>query len=137
MRYGHYLTMRIASISTLEQLAAITAPGAPVAPVITGLDAVARDVGETVRPALVQARASQWLLGEVDRIRGAATTLRDSLSQLAEHEGMTTFDAAFAADDPEWDARFGEYADILGRAQLVLAAATVGNQAPITSTASV
>ncbi len=128
--------MHIASIATLHALRDLTAPGAPVAPVTEALGAVACDVEQTVRPALVQARASQWMLGEVDRISRAATTLRDSLGELASRDGMSRFDAAFAADDPSWDAWFSESAEVLGRAAAVLDAAA-GDHAPTRSTASV
>ncbi|MEO6867979.1 MAG: hypothetical protein ABI200_08155 [Gaiellales bacterium] len=104
--------MLIPAATTLDHLVRLTAPGAPVTPVIRALDEVQAGAA-AARPALVQAKASVWMLGEVDRIRGAAQTLRDSLAELQERDGMTSFDPAFAADDAAWDAWFTESAGIL------------------------
>lgn len=104
---------------SLHRLVSLTAPGAEVRPVVELLASVADDLGAS-RPALVHAAASEWLLGEVDRIAGAARTLHDSLDELELRDGMTTFDAAFAADDASWDAWFAEAADLVRRAQGVI-----------------
>lgn len=121
--------MLIPAATTLDRLVTLTAPGAPVAPVVTALNDV-RTALDAGRPALEQARASAWLIGEIDRIRGAASTLRDSLHELAQVDGMTHFDPAFAADDPGWDAWFTQ------SAELVRQAATIaGEQGAVNATA--
>jgi hypothetical protein len=58
--------------ATLDRLVVLTAPGAPVAPVIAALGEVAAGLAAD-RPALEQAHASAWLLGQVDRVQGMAT----------------------------------------------------------------
>ncbi|MCW2925080.1 MAG: hypothetical protein JWM98_2484, partial [Thermoleophilia bacterium] len=90
--------MRISPADTFDRLVQLTAPGAPVAPVVAALADAAGEV-VALRPALEQAHASAYLLGEMDRITGAARTLHDSLAELAATDGMTTFDPAFASDD--------------------------------------
>lgn len=101
----------------LAALPAITAPGLPVQPVISSLAGV-RDALTGARPQLVKVGASEWMLGEIDRVRGAATTLGDSLTALVS-DGMKTFDPAFSADTPQWHAWFAEAADIVTRAESV------------------
>jgi hypothetical protein len=105
--------------ATLDRLVTLTAPGAPVAPVIAALDEVAAGVA-VAHPALEQAKASAWLLGQMDRVQGMATQLAGALRELAANDGMTTFDPAFAADDAAWDANFREHAELVRRAETVL-----------------
>ncbi len=84
-----------------------------------------------MRPALVQAKASAWLLDELGRVGGSAMSLHDALAELVQRDGMSTFDAAYAADDASWDAWFTESAELVRRAEGAL------GQAPISSTPSV
>lgn len=114
--------------ATLDRLVTLTAPGAPVAPVIAALDEVAAGIAAD-RPALVQARASASLLAQVDRVQAMAVQLGGALRELVRTDGMTTFDPAFAADDAGWDANFREHAAIVRRA--------ASAQAPIVSATSV
>ena len=112
----------------------MTAPRAPVKPVVAALTELGTSL-DAARPKLIDAHASEWLLGEVDRVRSAGTTLRDSLIQLVEQDGMKTFDPAFAADDVSWDAWFAESAEVVDRAQGFLDAQA--GVAAIASTTSV
>lgn len=131
---GEDSEMLLPAASSLDRLVTLTAPGAPVAPVIAELGSVAREL-EQARPALEQASASAWMLGQVDRVHGMATQLGGALSQLVREDGMTSFDPAFAADDAEWDATFREHAELVRSAQRVLDAAA--GQASIVSATSV
>ena len=115
--------MLITAAATLDRLVPLTAPGASVAPVVIALDEIGRELG-SARPALEQAKASTWLLGQVDRVRGGTGTLRDALQELTARDGMTTFDASFAADDASWDSTFAEYAEIVSMAQAIHDGAT-------------
>ncbi|MCW2924532.1 MAG: hypothetical protein JWM98_1936, partial [Thermoleophilia bacterium] len=74
-----------------------------------------------------------YLLGEMDRITGAARTLHDSLAELAATDGMTTFDPAFASDDASWDEWFTASAALVRTAEQALG----GAAQPTTSTVSV
>jgi hypothetical protein len=65
---------------------------------------------------MVQRRASEWMLGELDRVQGSARTLSDSLNSLVKQDGMKVFDPSFAADKAGWDSWFVEAADIVQRA---------------------
>ena len=121
--------MLLPAASSLDRLVTLTAPGAPVAPVIAELATVARELDDA-RPALEQARASAYTLGQVDRVHGMATQLGSSLEQLVREDGMTTFDPAFATDDPEWDATFREHAAIVRQAQDVLDAGAGADAGP-------
>jgi hypothetical protein len=113
-RHDHPMHLPAAAAS-LDRLVALTAPGAAVAPVIEELATVDREL-QAARPALEQARASAYTLGQLDRVQGMATQLGSALAQLVREDGMTTFDPAFAADDAEWDATFREHAEIVRRA---------------------
>lgn len=104
--------MQIPAAQSFRQLVSLTAPGAPVAPVIAQLDAAVQSL-KAVRPALEQAHASAQLLDDVDHIQGSAATLRNALFDLQTNDGMVTFDAAFAADDADWDAKFTSWATTL------------------------
>lgn len=107
--------MLIHAASSLQSLVALTAPGAPVAPVVVALGQVRDSLLESL-PALRQSRAGAVLVDQVDRTRNSADQLHHSLAELVRTEGMTTFDASFAADDPSWDAWFTESAQILSDA---------------------
>lgn len=111
--------MLLPAAASLDRLVTLTAPGAPVAPVIDELDAVNRLV-QSALPALEQARVGAALVDQLDRIRNSAGTLRDSLRELVELDGMTTFDPAFAADDPAWDAWFVQSAQLVRDAAALL-----------------
>lgn len=119
--------MLIDAARMLDHLVMITAPAAQVAPVVDALARVATTIREQL-PALEQARTSAKLLDEVHRIANSAEQLRSSLVELMRVDGMTTFDAAFAADEPAWDAWFTRSAELLR---------SVAQDQPIVSTASV
>lgn len=102
----------------LARLPRLAAPGKDVTAVITGLNAV-RDALAGARPLMATRRASEWMLGELDRVHGSARTLSDSLNSLVKQDGMRVFDPSFAADKPSWDSWFVEAADIVTRAQNV------------------
>jgi hypothetical protein len=104
--------MLITAASRLDQLVQLTAPGAPVAPVVAALDEVQSIVRDSL-PALEQARASASLVDGLRRIANSAGQLHDSLAELATVDGMTTFDPAFAADDASWDTWFRESATVV------------------------
>lgn len=118
---GPAIAQLTAAQAGLQALPAMVGPGKPVPPVIAGLAGV-RDALDGARPRLVARHASDWMLGQMDRVRGAAQTLGDSLTDLAARDGMTTFDAAFAADAPSWQAWFVESAELVGRAQQAVSA---------------
>lgn len=109
--------MQITAVESFRQLVQLTAPGAPVAPVIAELDSAVRSIVRAT-PELTQAHASAQLLDDLDRIRGSAATLRNTLQELVTNDGMSTFDAAFAADDPDWDAKFSGWATALAAAEV-------------------
>ena len=104
--------MLITTASTLDRLVTLTAPGAPVAPVIAALGDVEAQVRDAL-PALEAAPGGVRLVDQLDRIRNSAGMLRDSLAELQAVDGMTTFDAAFAADDASWDAWFSQSAQLV------------------------
>lgn len=104
--------MLIDAASSLDRLAAITAPGLPVEPVIEELVRVERTVRDAL-PGLRDARLGAGLVDALDRIRNSSGTLRESLEQLRDADGMVTFDPGFAADDPGWDAWFAASAEIV------------------------
>lgn len=104
--------MLIAAASTLDRLVTLTAPGAAVAPVVAALADVETHV-EDALPALRQSRVGAALVDELDRIRNSAGMLRDSLAELQSVDSMTTFDAAFSADDASWDAWFAQSAQLI------------------------
>lgn len=126
--------MLLPAAASLDRLVTLTAPGAPVAPVIAELQALARELDDA-RPVLERAAASPYTLGELARVEGMANQLGSALAQLVREDGMTTFDPSFASDDPEWDATFREHATIVRRAQAVLDAAA--GQSSIVSATSV
>lgn len=94
--------MLIDAATSLDRLVAMTAPGAPVAPVVEELHAVAATIRSQL-PALEQARTGASTLEALGRIANSAGQLGDSLDELVRVDQMTTFDAAFAADDAQWD----------------------------------
>lgn len=101
------------AIADFRALVTLTRVGAPLAPVIATLDHAVQSL-KAARPLLEQAHAAAALLDAVDRAQGGAATLRNALAELQANDGMTTFDHAFAADDPSWDANFAGWADALG-----------------------
>lgn len=104
--------MLITAASTLDRLVTLTAPGAPVAPVVTALGEVETEVRAAL-PALEAARGGATLADQLARIRNSAGTLRESLEELQSVDRMTTFDPAFAADDPSWDTWFTQSAQLV------------------------
>ncbi len=104
--------MLIHAAATLDQLVAMTAPGAPVAPVVESLQSVASELRADL-PAVEQARAGAAFVDDLARIANAAGQLGDSLHELASVDGMTEFDAAFAADDAQWDDWFARSAQLV------------------------
>lgn len=111
--------MLLPTAATLDRLVTLTAPGAPVAPVVQALGDVEAQVRDAL-PALRQSRAGAGLVDQLDRIRNSAGMLRDSLAELQAVDGMKTFDAAFAADDASWDAWFTQSAQLVREAAAML-----------------
>ncbi|MCW2962041.1 MAG: hypothetical protein JWM90_2428 [Thermoleophilia bacterium] len=104
--------MQITAATSFDKLITLTAPGAAVAPVVAELDSAAASL-RAARPVFAQAQVSAQLLGELDRIQGAAATLRNALHELEHRDGMTVFDAAQSADDVHWDAWFTRSAELI------------------------
>ena len=123
----------VAARDGLAALPSLLGPGRPVAPVTTALAGV-RDALVGARPQVVARGGSPWLTGELGRIAGAADTLRDSLTSLAERDGMRTFDPAFANDAPQWSSWFAESREMVERA-LTATADTPMDPRPTTSRA--
>ncbi|MCB0879886.1 MAG: hypothetical protein KDC46_13010 [Thermoleophilia bacterium] len=94
--------MLIDAARTLDHLVTMTAPGAPVAPVVDALGEVARTIRAEL-PGVEQSRAGAAFVDELARVANSAGKLGESLQELASTDGMTTFDPAFAADDASWD----------------------------------
>lgn len=111
--------MLITTAATLDRLVTLTAPGAPVAPVVAALGDVEAHVRDSL-PVLGAARGGSGFVDQLDRIRNSAGVLRESLAKLQSAEGMTTFDAAFAADDASWDAWFTQSAQLVRDAAALL-----------------
>ncbi len=105
--------------STLDRLVSLTAPNAPVAPVVAALADVESQVREAL-PSLRALPAGGALADQLDRIRNSAGTLRTSLAELSAVDGMTAFDQAFAADDASWDAWFTQSAQLVRDAAALL-----------------
>ncbi len=105
-------SMLITTASTLDRLVTLTAPGAPVAPVVAALGEVETQVRDAL-PALEASRGGGGLVDQLDRIRNSAGMLRQSLAELQAVDGMANFDAAFAADDASWDAWFTRSAQLV------------------------
>lgn len=125
--------MLISTATTLDRLMTLTAPGAPVAPVVAALGEVESQLRDAV-PALEASRGGSGLADQLDRIRNSAGMLRESLAELQAVDGMTTFDAAFSADDAGWDAWFTQSAQLVRDAAAMLGACSAQ---PMRSTKSV
>ena len=104
--------MLIDAAASLDRLVLLTGPGKPVAPVVAELESVAGTIRAQL-PAVEQARAGAAFVDDLARIANAAGQLGDSLQELADVDGMTDFDAAFAADDPGWDSWFASSAQLV------------------------
>ncbi len=115
--------MLITTASTLDRLVTLTAPGAPVAPVVAALGEVESQVRDAL-PALEASRGGFGLVDQLDRIRNSAGMLRESLADLESVDGMTTFDAAFEADDASWDAWFTQSAQLVRDAAAMIGPAS-------------
>lgn len=99
----------------------LTAAGKPVFPVIRNFERGIALLDNAI-PGLRAANFSEWMQGEVSRVRGGLTALSQSLVSLRENEGMRRFDTAFAHDDPQWDAWFRGASEVAQRAIGVLQA---------------